>query len=99
MADDVLQQRGTRVLRTVHFKRDVLSVDTTIDEHVGQNNLANTGTLHSCKPIGVFTDPQRAIEGPDLFKHAATRQERLTHVTGSRPRKRMTFETSPLMSQ
>src|SRR3954469_22329747 len=56
MANDVLEQRSPRVLRTIHFKRDVLTVNAAIDEHVGQHDFADAGALDTGKPIGVFAN-------------------------------------------
>src|SRR5438552_1046304 len=99
MADDVLEQRSPCVLRTVHFKGDVLTVDAAIDEHLGQNDFANAGALDPGKPIGVFANPQRPIKGAYLVKYSAAREERLTHITGSRPCKWVTLEARPLVRQ
>src|SRR5437660_3719902 len=62
MADDILEQCRPRVLGTVHFKRDVLTVDAAIDEHVRQHDFADAGALDPGKPIGVFANSQRLVK-------------------------------------
>src|SRR3569833_189718 len=99
VADDILEQRRPRLLRAVHFKRDVLSMDPAVDEHVRQDNFANAGALHPCKPIGVFTNAQRLVKDAYLIKHSAPCKKRLTYVTGRRPGKRVSLQALPLLRQ